>query len=142
VKIAGGVRYARLDGGIHHMLRPALIGAVHPVALLPCDAARRPVCKVTLAGPLCTGTDILAQAVPLPAPRAGDLVVIRNAGAYGYTESMPLFLSHPWPAEIGVRGNRAALLRKPPTLSALRDAQFAPASLKLRSGAGGRPGLR
>jgi diaminopimelate decarboxylase len=129
VKVAGRIHYARLDGGIHHLLRPALIGAAHPVALLPCDSGRRPVRKVTLAGPLCTGTDILARAIPLPSPRIGDLAVIRNAGAYGYTESMPLFLSHPWPAEIGVRGGKAALLRRPPSVTQLRSDQSAPGFL-------------
>jgi hypothetical protein len=32
-------------------------------------------------------------------------------GAYGFTESMPLFLSHPVPAEVAVRHGQVALIR-------------------------------
>ena len=34
-----------------------------------------------------------------------------NVGAYGFTESMPFFLSHPVPAEVAVRAGRAELIR-------------------------------
>ena len=40
-------------------------------------------------------------------PEVGDLVAVLDVGAYGFTESMPLFLSHPIPAEVAVRGGRA-----------------------------------
>jgi hypothetical protein len=66
-----------------------------------------------LAGPLCTSLDTLDPAARLPLPRPGDLIVFRQAGAYGFTQSMPLFLSHPWPAEVGRRGSEAHLLRMP-----------------------------
>src|ERR1035441_6850266 len=32
--------------------------------------------------------------------RVGEVLAIRDAGAYGFTESMPLFLSRPMPAEV------------------------------------------
>ena len=44
-------------------------------------------------------------------PEVGELVAILDVGAYGFTESMPLFLSHPIPAEVAVAGGRAALIR-------------------------------
>ena len=44
-------------------------------------------------------------------PEVGDLVAVLDVGAYGFTESMPLFLSHPIPAEVAVRDGRAALIR-------------------------------
>jgi len=56
----------------------------------------------------------------------GDLLAFENAGAYGYTESMPLFLSHEWPAEVGVFRGRAERLRRAPTTRELLDAQRAP----------------
>jgi hypothetical protein len=55
--------------------------------------------------------------------------VAEKAGAYGFTESMPLFLSHEWPAEIGLRGERAAPLRSPPTVAELQDRQHVPGFL-------------
>ncbi len=44
-------------------------------------------------------------------PEVGDLVAVLDVGAYGFTESMPLFLSHPIPAEVVVRDGRPALIR-------------------------------
>jgi GAF domain-containing protein len=42
---------------------------------------------------------------------SGDLVAVLDVGAYGYTESMPWFLSHPVPAEVAIRGGKSALIR-------------------------------
>jgi diaminopimelate decarboxylase len=66
---------------------------------------------VAIAGPLCSGLDIFSRDHILVPPEVGDLVAILDAGAYGYTESMPFFLSHPTPAEVGLRRGRAELLR-------------------------------
>ncbi len=112
VKPAGGRTVAALDGGIHHLLRPALLGTPHPVRLLAGDgrALGRPT-RVTLVGPLCTSLDTLDPAARIPLPRPGDVVVFGQAGAYGFTQSMPLFLSHPGPAELGRRGAAVHVLR-------------------------------
>jgi diaminopimelate decarboxylase len=53
---------------------------------------------------------VLAPDVPIDVD-VGDLVAVLDTGAYGFTESMPWFLSHPAPAEVAVRDGRARLLR-------------------------------
>ncbi len=110
-KERGGRSVAISDGGIHHLLRPRLVGQDHRV--LPVgDAARRPRdARLDLVGPLCTGIDILASDIPAPAPRAGDLFAVLDAGAYGYSELMPLFLSHPLPAEVMIEGSVVTVSR-------------------------------
>ena len=102
-----------VDGGIHHLVRPALTGREHRVRLVvtsPHDRDPRPA-SVTVAGPLCSGLDILARSATIPVPRPGDLVLVLDAGAYGFTESMPLFLSHPTPAEVALRAGEVRQLR-------------------------------
>lgn len=94
---------ATVDGGIHQLLSPALPGRAHRIRSLAPDAAARPLVSVVVGGPLCTSLDVLGRAV-LPEPRVGDLVAIADVGAYGFTQSMPLFLSHPLASEIAVRG--------------------------------------
>ncbi len=101
---------AILDGGINHVLRPALVQTEHRLALLANDGPRALV-HATVAGPLCTGIDVLTTDAMLPRPRVGDLVAVQDVGAYGFTESMPLFLSHPTAAEIAIRKGRARLIR-------------------------------
>jgi diaminopimelate decarboxylase len=127
-----GVDYVLLDGGVHHFLRPLLLDSPHRVRLIRSEANARgapssPSKKsLVLSGPLCTSFDVLHPAARLPLPARGDLLAFENAGAYGYTESMPLFLSHEWPAEAGVRRGRLALLNRPPRVAALQRAQTAP----------------
>jgi diaminopimelate decarboxylase len=101
---------AILDGGINHLLRPALIQSEHRLAVLASDGLRAMV-HATVAGPLCTGLDVFTTEAMLPRPRVGDLIAALDAGAYGFTESMPFFLSHPTAAEVAVRNGRAQLIR-------------------------------
>ena len=111
-KTVDGRTVAILDGGIHHLLRPVLTGQDHRVRRLggPPDGAGR-VVPVTIAGPLCSGLDVFATEAMLVPPEPGELVAVLDAGAYGFTESMPFFLSHPVPAEVALRNGQAALLR-------------------------------
>lgn len=111
-KLVDGREVVILDGGIHHLLRPALVGQEHRVRRLTGtgEGAGRFI-PVTVAGPLCSGLDILATEAMLAAPDPGDLVAVLDVGAYGFTEAMPFFLSHPVPAEVAIHAGRAALLR-------------------------------
>lgn len=108
-KTVNGAAVAILDGGVHHVLRPALVGTEHRVRSLT-SSTGRPV-PVTVAGPLCSGLDVLASGAVMAPPSIGDLVAVLDVGAYGFTESMPYFLSHPIPAEVVARAGRAALIR-------------------------------
>jgi len=116
---------AILDGGINHLLRPALVGSEHRLAVLTTDAVRALV-HTTVAGPLCTGLDVFTTGAMLPRPRVGDLVALLDAGAYGFSESMPFFLSHPTAAEVAVRKGRARLIRPRITPAELLDRQISP----------------
>ncbi len=101
-----GRAIAVVDGGINHLLRPALVGQPQRIRRLRPGPGPGPRTSsdgleaVTVAGPLCTGLDILARDLPIGLPEVGELLAILDAGAYGYTESMPLFLSRPLPAEV------------------------------------------
>jgi diaminopimelate decarboxylase len=103
-----------LDGGVHHVLRPALVGQEHRVRALAARAegsVNGRLQPVTVAGPLCSGLDVFSQSAVMIPPDVGDLMAVLDVGAYGFTESMPLFLSHPIPAEVAVRRGRAELIR-------------------------------
>ncbi len=111
-KERGGRSVAISDGGIHHLLRPRLVGQDHRVVPVGAAADRVADARVDLVGPLCTAIDILASAIAAPRPKPGDLYAVRDAGAYGYSELMPLFLSHPVPAEIVVDGETVIVSRE------------------------------
>ncbi len=111
-KERGGRHVAVMDGGIHHLLRPRLVGQDHRIVAVGEASARPSSASVDVVGPLCTGLDILAGAVPLPAPQHGEVYAVLDAGAYGYSESMPFFLSHPMPAEVVVDGRTVTVSRE------------------------------
>lgn len=103
-----------LDGGVHHVLRPALVGQDHRIRALggrTRGTGGGRMVPVTVAGPLCSGLDVFSHAAVMAPPEVGDLMAVLDVGAYGFTESMPLFLSHPIPPEVAVRGGRAELIR-------------------------------
>ena len=103
-KLSRGTRFAVLEGGLNHLLRPLLTGQPFPVRRVDARSASSasPLAPTTLAGPLCTSLDRLGE-VPLPEDLAsGDLLAFGMTGAYGCTESMPGFLSHPPAAEVWI----------------------------------------
>lgn len=99
IKESRGTRFAILEGGINHLLRPLLTGEPFPVRAI---GKSGPMIHTTLAGPLCTSLDRLGE-VNLPVDLApGDLLAFGRVGAYGFSEGMTHFLSHPVPPEIWV----------------------------------------
>jgi diaminopimelate decarboxylase len=111
-KERGGRTIAVTDGGIHHLLRPRLVGRDHRVVPVGRAAARTAGQGTNVVGPLCTGLDVLATDVALPPVERGDLLAILDTGAYGYSESMPFFLSHPIPAEVVIDGGAVRVSRE------------------------------
>jgi diaminopimelate decarboxylase len=126
-KRVGEEQVAILDGGIHHLLRPALVGQEHRIRVFGPRGRGTRSWPVTIAGPLCSGLDVLAAHAALPLPETGDLVAVLDVGAYGFTESMPFFLSHPIPAEVAVLDGRAELIRPRTEPSEWLDRQVLPA---------------
>lgn len=72
-----------VDAGMNDLMRPALYGAFH--AVIP-ERAPHPDAEkrlVDIVGPVCETSDTFAVGRALPPVAAGDLLVIRTAGAYG-----------------------------------------------------------
>lgn len=100
-KHMNGKKFAIADGGMNNHFALASIGRVlkrdFPVIALN-DSKETEI--ISIAGPLCTPVDMIASNVALPIIEPNDILVLKNAGAYGYTYSPQLFLSHPAPIEL------------------------------------------
>ena len=126
-KAVGPSTVVILDGGIHNVLRPALVGQEHRLRVLTAaDGHQADPGRVTIAGPLCSGLDVFIRDSLMVPPAVGDLVAVLDVGAYGFTEAMPFFLSHPIPAEVAVKGGRAELIRPRVEPRSWLDAQRLP----------------
>ena len=103
-KISRGQVFLVTDGGLHHHLAASgnfgqVLRKNYPVVIGNRVRGReREVASVV--GPLCTPLDLLGERMDLARAEVGDLVVVLQSGAYGYTASPHGFLSHPAPQEL------------------------------------------
>lgn len=104
VKRSQGRPFVILDSGINHLGGMAGLRRVPRIGAqlvgVDADASRPIMQQANIVGPLCTPLDYLAQGADLPELHPGDIVAIRNVGAYGLTGSLIAFLSHPPAVEI------------------------------------------
>jgi diaminopimelate decarboxylase len=106
-----------LDAGMTELIRPALYGARHDVVSLTVGRTgpRQPT---RVEGPICESTDSLGVH-DLPALRRGDLVAIRQAGAYGASQSSA-YNGRPRPPQILIEADgRLVLARRRGALASL-----------------------
>jgi len=118
VKPTGGSTLAGVDAGMTDLLRPALYDARHEVRSLAPEADARARDSVSVVGPICESTDVLAADRDLPAPERGDLLAVGNAGAYG-VEMASNYNSRPRPAVVALDGGDDRLAREREPLGAL-----------------------
>ncbi|MEV5869404.1 type III PLP-dependent enzyme domain-containing protein [Streptomyces tendae] len=98
VKVSRGQKFVILDTGINSFGGMSGLGRLLPVSVQV--AAGTETERATLAGPLCTPGDLLGRQVQVPPLAEGDIVTVPNAGAYGPTASLLMFLGRPAPAEV------------------------------------------
>jgi len=104
IKESRGELYLVTNGGLHHHLSASgnfgqVIRKNYPACLgNRVNGEQQQV--ATVVGPLCTPLDILADKMHFPEAEVGDLVVIFQSGAYGFSASPHGFLSHPVPKQV------------------------------------------
>ena len=104
IKESRGEKYLITDGGMHHHLAASgnfgqVIRKNYPVSIAN-KMNSTELETINIVGPLCTPLDILANKMELAKSEPGDLVVVYQSGAYGFTASPHLFLNHPLPKEL------------------------------------------
>ncbi|HLU74257.1 MAG TPA: type III PLP-dependent enzyme [Nonomuraea sp.] len=112
VKESRGRRFVILDAGINVLGGMSGLGRLLPITVGVDAAPGEPTEPATLVGPLCTPGDILGRNVDVPRLNPGDVVTIPNAGAYGMTASLVMFLGRPAPAEVVVHGGEVVSISR------------------------------
>jgi len=101
--------FAVLDAGMAELMRPALYGAYHSVEVVtPRPGQQR---QYELVGPICESADVVARDRMLAPLAVGDLIAIRDAGAYGSAMASN-YNRHPLPAEVLVDDGRWRVIRR------------------------------
>jgi len=101
------------DEGMTELLRPALYGAWHAIEAVAPRKGAPALCDV--AGPICETSDTLGAARTLPPLEPGDLLAIRDTGAYGAVMASN-YNRRPLAAEVLVEGERWTVVRRRQTI--------------------------
>lgn len=115
VKNNGYKNFVVTDGGMNHLIRPALYGAIHEFEIVGKINDR---CEVNydIVGPLCETGDVLYRSHEGCLPKPGALMVFKNAGAYGFSMSSN-YNSTLRPAEVIIKPDyEIKLVRKAETI--------------------------
>ena len=120
VKETPAVTFVGVDSGLNHLIRPMMYDAYHDIVNISNPEGARKT--YTIVGNVCEtdtfGTDRLLTEV-----REDDLLIMRNAGAYGYSMASN-YNSRLRPAEVLIVDGKARLIRQRDTLEQLLAGQI------------------
>lgn len=105
----GYKRFVIVDGAMNDLIRPSLYGAYHEIDVYGKEAHETTVCDVV--GPVCESGDFFAKNIALPALEHDDLLVVKSAGAYGFTMSSN-YNSRTRVAEVALENGEDRLIRR------------------------------
>lgn len=108
VKETPTLHFVGVDSGLNHLIRPMMYDAYHDIYNLSNQDGD--TASYTVVGYICE-TDTLAAQRQLHTVKEGDLLVLKNAGAYGFTMSSN-YNARLRPAEVLVWEGKAHLIRK------------------------------
>jgi len=113
VKTTPATVFAGVDSGMNHLIRPMMYDAYHDIINIsnPGGVSR----IYTIVGYICE-TDTFGMDRKLNEVREGDILAIKNAGAYGFSMSSN-YNSRLRPAEILIHKGKDHLIRKRETLA-------------------------
>jgi diaminopimelate decarboxylase len=102
-----------IDAGMTELMRPALYGAFHRIE--PVSAPASGDRHYEIVGPVCESSDVVGRDRLLPELKAGDVIAIRDAGAYGSAMASN-YNRRPLPAEVLVDAGTWRVIRRRQTI--------------------------
>jgi len=128
IRVKSGPKYpfVVLDAAMNDLMRPTLYDAWHGIERVV-PGGEQMIADVV--GPVCESGDTFAVARPLERVGAGDLMIIRTAGAYAATMGST-YNSRPLAPEVLVSGSDWAVIRERQDLDALMRDERLPAWLR------------
>lgn len=108
IKTTPATVFVGLDTGMNHLMRPMMYDAYHSIENISNPSSTHRV--YTVVGYICE-TDTFGTDRKLSEVREGDIIAIKNAGAYGFSMASN-YNSRYRPAEVLVQGGKDYLIRK------------------------------
>ena len=114
VKDGGDKTFVIVDAAMNDLIRPTLYEAHHEIRPVSLSAASAPRIRADIVGPVCETGDYLALDREMAMPRAGDLIAVGSAGAYGAVMASTYNTRLLIP-EVLVKGDQFHVVRERPT---------------------------
>lgn len=108
VKSTPSLTFVGVDSGLNHFLRPMMYDAYHDIVNISNPSGAQKL--YTIVGYICE-TDTFGSDRKLNEVREGDILAIKNAGAYGFSMSSN-YNSRLRPAEVLLLNGQAKLIRE------------------------------
>ncbi|MBZ9763758.1 diaminopimelate decarboxylase [Mesorhizobium sp. CA8] len=87
VKEGDAKNFLVVDAAMNDLIRPTLYDAFHDIRPVVQPPASTPRMKVDVVGPVCETGDFIGLDRDLPRLKAGDLIAVSTAGAYGAVQA-------------------------------------------------------
>ena len=110
VKRGDAKNFVIIDAAMNDLIRPTLYEAHHDILPVRAVSQDAPTITADVVGPVCESGDYLALGRSMPAPKAGDLLAIMTAGAYGAVQS-GTYNTRALVPEVLVKADRFAVVR-------------------------------
>src|SRR5206468_1415789 len=110
VKPGEAKNFVIIDAAMNDLIRPTLYEAHHDVLPVREPAKGARTITADVVGPVCETGDYLALDRNMPEPKAGDLIAIMTAGAYGAVQS-GFYNTRALVPEVLVKGDQYAIVR-------------------------------
>lgn len=114
-----------VDAAMNDLIRPTLYEAWHSIVPVRVPRPGTATIRCDIVGPVCESGDYLAQNRDLPPLSAGELIMVRSAGAYGAVMGSS-YNTRPLAPEVLVDGTRFAVIRPRPTVEEMLSAERLP----------------
>lgn len=121
-------RFLIIDAAMNDLIRPTLYDAFHEIRAVN-EPANADTVTYDVVGPVCETGDFLAKSRAMPRLKAGDLVAIMSAGAYGAVQASS-YNTRPLVPEVLVKGGDYALIRARPDYDEILKQDKIPAWLE------------
>ncbi|HOW03298.1 MAG TPA: diaminopimelate decarboxylase [Caldisericia bacterium] len=102
IKHNGAKTFVVVDGGMNHLIRPALYGAVHPFKIIGKTSNVKE--NYDIVGPICESGDVLYRNATDFLPEKGSLIAFCVVGAYGFSMANH-YNGYPLPPEVLVHND-------------------------------------
>ncbi|KGF70658.1 diaminopimelate decarboxylase [Hoeflea sp. BAL378] len=128
IKDGGDRTFVIVDAAMNDLIRPTLYDAWHEIRPVRLSAASAPRIRADIVGPVCESGDYLAKDREMKALKAGDLIAVGSAGAYGAVQA-GTYNTRLLVPEVLVHGDRFHVVRKRPSYEDLIGLDSVPAWL-------------